>query len=177
VKHHCSAQVPKRQWNAGASSAQVSLSFSGRRVAWGTILKLHRLEKAPQPPVCFATTLATTFGRFGPSRNRLNTGDSFKSKTGVDTRDIPTLTNPSPPTHQLGFQSLRHISRDTRKHAVTKVLPGATWVVIGASLAYGLFQELQSAVAGKTIALVNPCSEPLNEPRDSSYLFRSASSA
>src|SRR5437588_12177675 len=56
---------------AGASSAQASLSFSGRRVAWGTIWKLHRLEKVPQLPVCFATTLATNFGRFGPSRNPL----------------------------------------------------------------------------------------------------------
>src|SRR6266853_5783141 len=37
----------------------------------GTIWKLHRLEKAPQLPVCFATTLATNFGRFGPSRNPL----------------------------------------------------------------------------------------------------------
>jgi hypothetical protein len=60
--------------------------FPAVGVAWGTILKHHRLEKAPQLPVCFATTLATTFDRFGPSRNRLNTGDSFKSKTGVDNK-------------------------------------------------------------------------------------------
>ena len=79
----------------------------------GVILKLHRLEKATQLPVCFATTLATTFGRFGPSRNRLNTGDSFKPKTGVDnkrhtnahqplTSHSPTGVSipPSPPSFQ-----------------------------------------------------------------------------
>jgi len=40
-----------------------------------------------------------------PSGTRLNTGDSFKSKTNVDNKRHTNAHQPSPPTHQLGFQS------------------------------------------------------------------------
>jgi hypothetical protein len=45
-----------------------------------------------------------------PSGTRLNTGDSFKSKTDVDNKRHTNAHQPSPPTHQLGLQSppLRH---------------------------------------------------------------------
>src|SRR6267143_2090059 len=85
MKRHCSAQVPKRQWNAGPSSAQASLSFSGRRVAWATILKLHRLAP-PSATVCFATTLATTSGQFDLFRNPHKRWRFFQMESGVDNK-------------------------------------------------------------------------------------------
>jgi hypothetical protein len=40
----------------------------------------------PAGPTFGAITLATTFGRFGHSGTRLNTEDSFKSKTDADNK-------------------------------------------------------------------------------------------
>src|SRR6267143_4753321 len=99
MKRHCSAQVRKRQWNAGPSSAQASLSFSGRRVAWATILKLHPLQKAPQQQsvlLLLLLLLPVNLISFG---TRINAGDSFKWKSGVDnkrhTHAHHDLTSPS----------------------------------------------------------------------------------
>ena len=58
------------------------------------------LKKPPPATVCFATTLATTSGRFDLFRTRRNTDDSFKWKRGVDNKRHTNahrhLTSPSP---------------------------------------------------------------------------------
>ena len=67
-------QVPRRQWNAGSSSAQTS--------------------KRPPRQHSGATTLATTSGRFNLFQTPINACDSFKWKRGVDNK---RHTNTHPP--------------------------------------------------------------------------------
>ena len=86
MNRHCSAQVPKRQWNAGASSAQASLSFSGRRVAWGRYGSSTVLRKPPSYQSVLLLLLLLISVDLAPPGIRLNTVDSFKSKTGVDNK-------------------------------------------------------------------------------------------
>ena len=101
MKRHCSPQVPKKQWNAGPSSTQASLSFSGRRVAWGTILKSSTVfEKAPEQQsvlLLLLLLLPVNLISFG---TRINAADSFKWKSGVDnnrhTNAHQALPNRSP---------------------------------------------------------------------------------
>src|SRR6266576_3423883 len=77
---------PKRQWNAGASSAQASLSFSGRRVAWGRYGSSTVLRKPPSYQSVLLLLLLLISVDLAPPGTRLNTGDSFKSKTVVDNK-------------------------------------------------------------------------------------------
>jgi len=82
------------------------LSFSGRRMTWRTILKSTVLKKVPPATVCFATTLAATSGQFDLFRNPHKRWRFLSNgKVVLITRDIPTLTNPSPTAHQRRFQS------------------------------------------------------------------------
>ncbi len=83
-----------------------------QRVQTGQVgLAIRRLRPLSHlsEPACSAfraTTLATTFGRFGLFRNPLkHWGTHSNRKPMLITRDIPTLTDLSPPTHQWGFQS------------------------------------------------------------------------
>jgi hypothetical protein len=81
------------------------------------------LKKPPLATVCFATTLATTSGRFDLFRIRINTDDSFKWKSGVDNKRIPTLIATSPPRHQLGLQSpLSATAKIISKYAAIRAL-------------------------------------------------------
>ena len=93
MKRHCSAQAVECWIELCASF----LLVFHRRVAWGKILKLPRFEKAtPQQQSVLLLLLLLLPVNLISFRTRINAGDSFKWKSGVDNKRHTNAHQPLP---------------------------------------------------------------------------------